>query len=78
MIGIVCKRVSVNRTRLRKDPAPVTAAIGGSISGLIPFAPRLLSSTVIARLCRFSSFPSAFHEVRGTGQSCPDQVDACA
>lgn len=68
MIGVVCRRVSINRTRMGKDSAPMTTAVGGSISGRVPFAPRLLSSAVVARLRRLSSFLCAFHAAMSTDQ----------
>ena len=55
---------SVDGTRLRKDSAPVTTALWRFVGGRVPFTPGLLSSAVIARLCRLSSFLSTFH-VRG-------------
>ena len=73
MIGVVCRRVSINRTRMRKDSAPVTAAVGGSISGRVPFAPRLLSSAVVARLRRLSSFLCTFHVAVNMNQGDLDQ-----
>ena len=39
----------------------MTTAVGGLISGRVPFAPSLLSSAVVARLCRLPSFLYAFH-----------------
>ena len=73
MVGVVCRRVSVNRTRMRKDSAPVTTAVGGSIGSRVPFASRLLSSAVVARLCRLSSFLCTFHVAVSTNQGDLDQ-----
>ena len=69
MIGIVRRRMPINRTGLRKDSAPVTTAVGGFIGGRVPFTPRLLSSAVVARLCRLSSFLRAFHATLSANQS---------
>ena len=73
MMGIVCRRVSIDRARVRKDSAPVTTAVGRFVGGRVPFAPRLLSSAVVAGFGCLSSFLCAFHATIGTDRSCSGQ-----
>jgi hypothetical protein len=61
-MGVVCRRVSINRACMRKGSAPVTTAVGGFIGGRVPFAPRFLSPAVVARLGRLSPFLCSFHK----------------
>jgi len=61
MTSFAPRGMSIDGTRLRKDSAPMATTVGRFIRVRIPFAPRLLSSAVIARPGRLSSFLSAFH-----------------